>query len=106
MYEIVPVANSKPGEAMLNVVASFRDGNISTRAFEDSGKDFISSSADFKFAAAVAEFGMILRQSSYKGNGTLDAVLEWAQDGKGRDPNGYRAGFIELVRKTQQMMRG
>jgi Ca-activated chloride channel family protein len=44
---------------------------------------------------------MILRDSEHKGNGTFGTVLEWAQEGKGSDPNGYRAGFIELVRKAQ-----
>ena len=62
--------------------------------------------SDLKFAAAVAEFGMILRDSEYKGNGTLEAVLEWAREGKGGDANGYRAGFIELVRKAQALKRG
>ena len=61
---------------------------------------------DLKFAAAVAEFGMILRDSEYKGNGTLGKVLEWAQEGKGSDANGYRAEFIELVRKAQALKRG
>jgi hypothetical protein len=30
-------------------------------------------------------------------------VIEWARDGKGRDAAGYRAGFIELARKTQAL---
>jgi hypothetical protein len=33
-------------------------------------------------------------------------VLEWAQKGKGADGNGYRAGFIELVRKAQNLKKG
>jgi Ca-activated chloride channel family protein len=76
------------------------------RAVTDNGEKFEKASADFKFAAAVAEFGMLLRDSEHKGNGTLGAVLEWAQEGKGNDANGYRAGFIELVRKTQSLKRG
>ena len=72
---------------------------------DDSG-DFAKASPDFKFAAAVAEFGMILRDSEHKGNGTFGAVLEWANEGKGADANGYRAGFIELVRKAHTLKRG
>ena len=71
----------------------------------DSNAAFASTSPDFKFAAAVAEFGMLLRDSEHKGNGTFGAVLEWAQEGKGTDPNGYRAGFIELVRKAQALKK-
>jgi Ca-activated chloride channel family protein len=76
------------------------------RAFSDDGKEFANASPDLKFAAAVAEFGMVLRESEHKGNGTLGAVLEWAQEGKGGDAQGYRAGFIELVRKAQSLNKG
>jgi Ca-activated chloride channel family protein len=76
------------------------------RAVTDSDAGFAKASPDFKFAAAVAEFGMLLRDSEHKGNGSLGAVLEWAEEGKGADPNGYRAGFIELVRKAQTLRKG
>jgi Ca-activated chloride channel homolog len=72
----------------------------------DDGKQFASASPDFKFAAAVAEFGMLLHESEFKGKGTLGAVLEWAEEGKGIDANGYRAGFVDLVRKAQALTRG
>lgn len=73
------------------------------RPFVDRGASFASAAPDFKFAAAVAEFGMILRDSQFKGNGTLGAVAEWAQEGKGTDANGYRAGFLELVHKASRL---
>ena len=76
------------------------------RALTDAGAGFAQANPDLKFAAAVAEFGMILRDSAYKGGGTLGAVLEWAREGKGADANGYRAGFIDLVRKAQGLKRG
>ena len=85
------------------------DGDTSKlleRPFVDRGTAFASASPDLKFAAAVAEFGMILRDSEFKGNGTLGAVTEWAREGKGADENGYRAGFLELVRKAQALKKG
>jgi hypothetical protein len=75
------------------------------RTVNDTGFDFAAAPSDLRFAAAVAEFGMILRDSEYKGNGSLQQVLEWAEQGKGADVNGYRADFIELVRKTQALKR-
>ncbi len=66
----------------------------------DGDKAYSQASQDFKFAAAVASFGMILRQSPYQGNGTLDAVLELAEEGKGSDPHGYRGEFLELVKRA------
>ena len=76
------------------------------RAVTDTNEPFESAPVDLKFAAAVAEFGMILRDSEHKGNGTLNAVVEWAREGKGGDSNGYRAGFIEMVRKAQTLKKG
>ena len=69
----------------------------------DGGKAYSQASQDFKFAAAVASFGMILRQSLYQGNGTLAAVLELAQEGKGSDPHGYRGEFLELVKQARAL---
>jgi Ca-activated chloride channel family protein len=65
--------------------------------------EWTQAPADFRFAAAVAQFGMILRDSPHKGNGTLAGVLDVAQDAKGADPGGYRAGFVELVREAQAL---
>ncbi len=76
------------------------------RTLTDNEAKFVNASVDLKFAAAVAEFGMLLRNSDYKGNGTIGAVLEWAQEGKGADVNGYRAGFIEMARKAQSLTKG
>ncbi len=59
-----------------------------------------NSSAD-----VVAKFGMILRDSEFKGYETLSAVREWAQEGKGADENGYWVGFLELVRKARELQR-
>src|SRR5262245_37441150 len=75
------------------------------RTLSDTGFDFAAAPNDLKFAAAVAEFGMILRDSEYKGNGSLQQVIEWAQQGMGPDVNGNRADFIELVRKAQALKR-
>lgn len=79
---------------------------LTERVLVDQGAGFANASPDLKFAAAVAEFGMLLRDSEHKGNGSLGAVLEWAEEGKGADASGYRAGFIELVRKAQALSKG
>jgi len=102
--------DSKVSQEMVTVKLRYKkpDGDRSElveRSFVDNGSKFENAAPDLKFAAAVAEFGMILRDSQYKGKGTIGAVIEWAQEGKGRDAAGYRAGFIELVRKTQTLKR-
>lgn len=58
-------------------------------------------SEDFYFAAAVTEFGMILRGSQYQGNASVDSVLALAEQGLGEDEEGYRLEFIDLVDQYQ-----
>jgi Ca-activated chloride channel homolog len=60
-------------------------------------------SDDYKFSAAVAAFGMLLRDSEYRGTADFDQVLKWANDGRGADKNGYRAEFIRLVELAKSM---
>ncbi len=52
---------------------------------------------DFTFSSALVEFGMLLRDSPYKGNSSWKHVIEQAKASKGADENGYRAEFIKLV---------
>ena len=61
---------------------------------------FSSADADVRFAAAVAAFGMILKDSPYRGNATLGWVLDTASASQGQDRGGYRDEFISLVRKA------
>jgi Ca-activated chloride channel family protein len=72
---------------------------------KDGGRGFGQATADFQFAAAVAAFGMALRESPHQGNLTLDAVLEIARSAKGEDKPGYRQEFIGLVERAQQLKR-
>ena len=55
----------------------------------------------FRFSAAVAEFGMILRDSKFRGNGTRADVISLASGARGADPDGYRAEFIRLVQSAK-----
>jgi Ca-activated chloride channel family protein len=69
----------------------------------DAVKRYAQASADFKFAAAVASFGMLLRSSEHRGNANYDAVLELAGEGIGTDAGGYRAEFVELVKVAKSL---
>ncbi len=62
------------------------------------------TSANFRFSAAVAEFGLILRDSEFKAEASMDHLLELAQDARGTDEEGYRAEFIRLVMTAGQLM--
>jgi Ca-activated chloride channel family protein len=60
---------------------------------------------DFRFAAAVAEFGMILRDSKYRKNASYRNVIETAGQTLGEDPDGLRSEFVELVKKASALQR-
>src|SRR5262245_5615316 len=60
-------------------------------------------SADFRFAAAVAAFGMVLRESEYRGTADLTKVIEWARPVVGEDKGGHRAEFVRLVEKAREV---
>ncbi len=62
-----------------------------------------SPSTDFRFAAAVAGFGMLLRDSEHAGELALGDVVRMAEKGKGDDPRGYRGEFIRLVETTRDL---
>jgi Ca-activated chloride channel homolog len=69
----------------------------------DRGQGLSAASGDFRFAAAVASFGMLLRDSADKGAATYESVLDLATGGRGDDAAGYRAEFIELVEKARRL---
>ena len=71
--------------------------------FVDQGRSFAQASPDLQFAAAVASFGMLLRDSKHKGDTTYDAVLEIATAAKGADVHGYRAELLEMVRRARTL---
>ena len=95
---------------MLTLKVRYKEpaGTISEKreiALTDAGARFGDASGDFKFAAAVAEFGMILRNSPHKGTGTLAEVRAWAEAGTDDDAGGYRSEFVQLVRQAEALVR-
>jgi len=82
------------------------DGDTSTKLefpITDGGGSFAEATDDFQFAAAVASFGMLLRDSVHRGNTSYAAVLEIAENSVGRDMHEYRAEFLQLVQRAQQL---
>jgi len=54
-------------------------------------------SEDFRFASSVAEFGLVLRESEFKGDASYVSTMKRARAAKGEDTNGYRAELIKLI---------
>ena len=64
---------------------------------------FAATSNNFRFAASVAEFGMLLRNSEFKADADFRSVKNIAQSAIGDDAEGYRQEFIRLVKKASSL---
>ena len=107
-YQKLPADNKKTlltgSSEMLTVKMRYKqpDGNTSKKLevpVIDSGTAGLSD--DFRFCAAVAMFGQLLRDSAFKGTGTYDNVISLAEKGLGEDKEGYRREFIRLVKTAK-----
>jgi len=58
---------------------------------------------NFRFAASVAAFGMLLRNSKFKSDASYESVLDLASGAIGKDKEGYRNEFVALVEKVEQL---
>ncbi|MCB9231484.1 MAG: VWA domain-containing protein [Bacteroidia bacterium] len=127
LYEIIPAGSKEeiPGfeplkyqsqqnwgnssDEMLTVKLRYKkpDGEKSillAHELVDDKQGIIQSSNNFRWSAAVASFGMVLRGSAHKGQSNCDLVLKLAQSAAGKDAEGYRAEFITLVQKAKLLM--
>lgn len=66
----------------------------------DEQKKLENTSDNFRFSAAVAEFGLLLRNSAFKQNADYENVVALAKSALGKDAEGYRSEFISLVKKV------
>jgi Ca-activated chloride channel family protein len=64
---------------------------------------FAKASENFRFSAAVAQFGMILRDSPNKGDATMADVVRTARAARGEDSHGYRAEFVSLAEMAEML---
>ncbi len=106
--KLTPAADSSE---LLTLKIRYKDPDQNTSKLlefttKDSDKRFGEASADFRFAASVASFGMMLRSSPYRGNLNYAAVAEFAAGALDHDPNGYRAEFLDLVREAARLSAG
>jgi Ca-activated chloride channel family protein len=109
-YELVP-AESGPREDLMTVRVRYQNpggtgaADKSTEVVFPVGAEAFTSTptADFRFASAVAELGLIAAGSEYRADASLDAVRERAAGALGDDPYGLRAEFVDLVESYRRV---
>ncbi|WP_428667870.1 YfbK domain-containing protein [Runella sp.] len=101
-------ANNSASDEVLTIKLRYKqpDSEVS-KLFEvpvrDTHTPFARTSANFRFATAVAEWGLLLRKSEFKGAATYEQVIQTAQNALAKDPEGYRSEFIRLVKLAQSL---
>jgi Ca-activated chloride channel homolog len=83
-----------PADSVSKLVTKVMMANESLRA-----------SDNLRWSMAVAQFGMLLRGSEYKGNANIASVQELANASKGNDAEGYRAEFIRMLKMYELLSK-
>ncbi|MBN1760792.1 MAG: VWA domain-containing protein [Chitinispirillaceae bacterium] len=123
-YELIPASSDEPVPQHPESIASYLekkqsdisvgrylqvniryispdDGTEKTFA-KEAGDDCFTGQPDseLRFALAVVEYGLLLKESEYRGNATFNQVASLASEAVDADENGYRKEFIDLVEKA------
>ena len=93
------------GDEIMTIKLRYKkpDGDVSkliVHPVTDSHITLANTSDNFRFSAAVASFGMLLRNSEFKQSSSYQQVVELAKGAKGTDTNGYRQEFINLAKSA------
>jgi Ca-activated chloride channel family protein len=101
-YQVKTSKTSSATNEIMTVKLRYKkpEGNKSRliiHAINDALNDLESTSDNFRFSAAVAEFGLLLRNSKFKKNASYEQVVRLASSAKGTDDFGYRTEFIDMV---------
>jgi Ca-activated chloride channel family protein len=116
LYEVEPAPAGTPappgaGSPMLTLRVGYaypegRARQAAEFALVDHGATFAEAGTDFRFAAAVAAFGMALREGPEKGAAALDRIEAWGKEALGDDTGGYRREFLQLVAEARMAANG
>ncbi|UCH14258.1 MAG: DUF3520 domain-containing protein, partial [Bacteroidales bacterium] len=109
LYEVIPVKSPDLNAKICKIDFRYKKSDENQSILisiigEDKGNIFSNASDDMRFAASVAGFSLLLRNSEYKGSLTIQDVYNWANNSKGYDPFGYKSDFVILVGTTMEMM--
>jgi len=105
-YQTDVITKESSSNELLTVKFRYKKPNenkskLIVKTLNDKSTSLAKASDNFKFSAAVAEFGLLLRDSKDKAQASYEQVLTLAKNSKGIDNNGYRAEFIRLVEMSE-----
>ena len=106
LYEIIPGKSFEAGKSVAKFDFRYKE-SIGSQSIALSD-DVMAQSSDqlsenLSFAAGVAAYAMLLRNSEYKGKASFDMATELVKAGQGKDPHGYRKQLLELIAKAKSL---
>lgn len=109
-YQKTNPSNSSNTNELLNIKLRYKEpaggkSKLLVKTVSDNALSINSTSDNFRFAAAVAEFGMILKRSAFKQNANFEQVISLAERAKGKDKEGYRSEFLSIVKSAKLMAK-
>ncbi|MGI8640338.1 MAG: vWA domain-containing protein [Pyrinomonadaceae bacterium] len=107
-YGKVEPSDTRFSDELLTVKLRYKETNeteskLLTQGLSDKGNSIENASDNLKFASAAAEFGLILRDSRYKGNASFGNVSNLAESSLGNDLKNYRNDFLNLIGKARRL---
>lgn len=107
-YSQVAPSESNFNDELLTVKLRYKEpsgteSKLLTQGVLDRGNAIENASDNLKFASSVAEFGLLLRNSRYKGTSSFGNLTTRAENSVGSDLKNYRHDFLDLVRKANRL---
>ncbi|MCH9684051.1 MAG: DUF3520 domain-containing protein [Deltaproteobacteria bacterium] len=107
LYEVEPVAGASEQAPWMSVALRYKApagkrSTLLTLPVVAAAKSLDATTDDFRFSAAVASFGMLLRQSEYAGQTTWASARALAREALGDDPSCRRHELLTLVTRAAQ----
>ncbi len=107
-YSEVEPSDTRFNDELLTVKLRYKEPNenkskLLTQGLLDRGNSIENASDNLRFASAVAQFGMLLRDSRYKGSASFGNVSNLVDDSRGNDLKSYRSDFLNLVGKANRL---
>jgi Ca-activated chloride channel family protein len=104
------VKSAQDSDELMTVKFRYKqpDGDVSkliVHPMKDKQISLSNTSDNFRWSAAVAAFGMLLRESEYVNHYDYEKVVQLAKGARGKDEEGYRVEFINMVKSMGLMAK-
>lgn len=109
-YQSTAVTSAASGDEVMTIKFRYKAptdsiSKLITKVLKNKPSSFQSCSENVRFSCAVAEFGMVLRDSKFKGDANFKDAMAMAKNAKGKDDEGYRAEFIRLIEMAELLKK-